>query len=131
MFLARLRLPAVSRLCRHRSADLGLSYDVGWDLRLPSKRLSLLNSYCNTFRLPANRLLSCARPLHSAYTLFPTAVGLARHISTMSGGDLAQHEVQSTIHANEKLVGQSGRHYLIERVLQSKEDPPAHVYLAS
>ncbi|MCJ1476952.1 hypothetical protein MMC13_005622 [Lambiella insularis] len=47
----------------------------------------------------------------------------------MSVDNLKQHETQSTIHANEKLVGQSGRHYLIERVLQSKEFPPAHVYL--
>ncbi|MCJ1382836.1 hypothetical protein MMC17_005949 [Xylographa soralifera] len=49
----------------------------------------------------------------------------------MSGNDLAQHVTQSTIHANEQLVGQSGRHYLIERVLQSKEVPPSHVYLTT
>ncbi|KAL9019227.1 MAG: hypothetical protein Q9185_003536 [Variospora sp. 1 TL-2023] len=39
----------------------------------------------------------------------------------MSVDDLKRHETQSTIHTNEKLVGQSGQHYLIERVLQSKE----------
>ena len=92
---------------------------------------SLLNIFCNTFHLSANRLLPRTRAFNSAYALVPAAVGLARRNNTMSESDLAQHEAQSTIHANEKLVGQSGRHYLIERVLQSKEDPPAHVYLAT
>lgn len=92
---------------------------------------SFLKTYLNTFRSPANRLSPCASALKSAYTLFPTTLGLPRHISTMSVDDLKQHETQSTIHTNEKLVGQSGRHYLIERVLQSKEVPPSHVYLTT
>ena len=77
---------------------------------------SLLNIYCKTFHLSINRLLPYARAFNSAYALFPTAVGLARRISTMSGGELAQHEAQSTIYVNEKLVGQSGRYYVFERV---------------
>ncbi|KAL8978782.1 MAG: hypothetical protein Q9177_006310 [Variospora cf. flavescens] len=49
----------------------------------------------------------------------------------MSVDNLKRHETQSTIHTNEKLVGQSGRRYLIERVLQSKEFPPSNVYLTT
>ncbi|KAL8967275.1 MAG: hypothetical protein Q9197_005516 [Variospora fuerteventurae] len=49
----------------------------------------------------------------------------------MSVDDLKRHETQSTILTNEKLVGQSGQHYLIERILQSKEFPPSNVYLTT
>ncbi|KAL9625998.1 MAG: hypothetical protein Q9204_007667 [Flavoplaca sp. TL-2023a] len=49
----------------------------------------------------------------------------------MSVDDLKRHETQSTIQTNEKLVGQSCRHYLIERVLQSKEFPRSYVYLTT
>ncbi|KAL9097946.1 MAG: hypothetical protein Q9163_006298 [Psora crenata] len=49
----------------------------------------------------------------------------------MPEDDSALHEAQSAIHTNEKLVGHSGRHYLIERILQSKEVPSSHVYLAT
>ncbi len=45
--------------------------------------------------------------------------------------DLTQHGMQSTTHANEELVGQSGNHYVIERVLQYREVPPCHVYLTT
>lgn len=32
---------------------------------------------------------------------------------------------------NDKLIGQSGREYLIEKVLQAKKTPPSNVYLAT
>ena len=92
---------------------------------------SFLSIYYDTFRLPANRFSRFASALQSAYPLFPAALGLPRHISTMSRDELTQHKTHSIIRANEELVGQSGRHYLIERVLQSKEVPPSHVYLAT
>ena len=77
---------------------------------------SLLNIYYKTFYLSINRLLPYAKAFNSAYALFLTAIGLARRISTMSGGELAQHEAQSTIYVNKKLVGQSGRYYIFERI---------------
>lgn len=83
------------------------------------------------FRLPATKLSPCISALNSNYALFPTTLGLPRHISTTSVDGLTQHETQSRIQTNEKLVGQSGRHYLIERVLQSKGVPPSHVYLTT
>ena len=86
---------------------------------------------CNTFYMPAKRLLPCTRALTSAYTLDSATPELQRRIITMSGNVLAQYATQSAIHANEKLVGQSGRHYLIERVLQSKQAPLSHVYLTT
>lgn len=89
---------------------------------------SFPNVYCNTSRLPVKRLLLCASAFKSDYKLFPTDRRLARHFS-MIGDGLTQHETQSAVHANGKLVGQSGRHYVIKRVLQSKEVPPSRVYL--
>ncbi|EFE42800.1 hypothetical protein TRV_02520 [Trichophyton verrucosum HKI 0517] len=38
--------------------------------------------------------------------------------------------IAKTIPAGTELIGQSGRHYIIEKVLQAKENSPLHVYLA-
>lgn len=89
---------------------------------------SIPKGCCNAFRLSP-----CGSAVNSAYTLYPTALELPYHSSTLSKDkdNLTQHEKQPTTHTNEKLVGQSGRHYVIERVLQSKDVPSSHVYLTT
>ena len=79
----------------------------------------------------ANRLLACASAPIPANILKSIAPTPSRYVSTMSGGVLTQHDKQSTIYANDELVGQCGRRYLVERVLQWKESPPSQIYLAT
>lgn len=109
------------RLTSHMTAIAMLPRCMSW----------VWNIHRNTFRCSSYRFSPYVSTLNLAYTVFPTALGLPRHGSTISGDDLTQHETQSTIPAAEKLVGHSGRHYQVERVLQSKEAPPSHVYLTT
>lgn len=56
-----------------------------------------------------------------------------RYISTIPPlpADQSQHETQKTSSMSAGLVGQSGRHYQIERVLQEKGSAAGRVYLAT
>jgi len=92
---------------------------------------SSLNRYRIIRRSSAYGSLPYVKPLYIAYNVFPFALGLPHSISNTSQENLTQYTEQPTIHANEKLVGQSGRIYQIERILQSKEVPPSHVYLTT
>ena len=66
-------------------------------------------------------------------TAFSAIIRLRRHSSTIlpPPADHAQNAIQNMASTTEELVGQSGRHYLIERVLQEKVNPPRRVYLAT
>lgn len=44
--------------------------------------------------------------------------------------DHAQHGIQKMAYTTLEPIGQSGRRYLIERVLQENGNPPRRVYLA-
>ena len=88
---------------------------------------SFLSIYYNTFPLACEQVITVCECVKNQLTLcflllllldFPAILAL------FSRDESTQHETHSTVCANEKLVGQSGRHYLIERVLQSKEVPP-------
>ena len=64
---------------------------------------------------------------------FPATIRLRCHTSTMppSPAYHAQHEIQKMASTTAEPVGQSGRRYLIERVLQEKGVSPRRVYLAT
>ena len=65
----------------------------------------------------------------------PATVRLRRHTSTVAplplASDHAQHETKMMVSTAAEPLGQSGRRYLIERVLQEKGNPPRRVYLAT
>lgn len=75
--------------------------------------------------LLANRLSRSARLVKPGAITCPNALRSPRRIANMSRGGGTQHGM------SEKLVGQSGRQYIIERVLQFKEVPLSYVYLAT
>ncbi len=62
----------------------------------------------------------------------PATVRLPRHASPMPptplAADHAQHEIKMMASTTAEPLGQSGSHYLIERVLQEKGNPPRRVY---
>ena len=71
-------------------------------------------------------------PTHLS-TIFPATVRLRRYASTMplSLVDHVQQETQKTVSVSAERIGQSGRRYSIERVLQERDIPVRRVYLAT
>jgi len=59
----------------------------------------------------------------------PATVRLPRHAPPPPlAADHAQHEIKMMASTTAEPLGQSGSHYLIERVLQEKGNPPRRVY---
>lgn len=89
---------------------------------------------CRT-RLGVARLTTFGLPKPSSAIFsatVPATVRLRRHASTRAPpAHQAQHETQKTMSTTTEPVGQSGRRYLIERVLQERGTPPRRVYLAT
>src|SRR2546423_11825333 len=59
----------------------------------------------------------------------PTIVRLRRYTTTMPPADRTHHGIQKATSTTAEIVGQSGRRYLIKRVLQDEEIPPGRAFL--
>ncbi len=93
----------------------------------PYRALSLLKYLgSGTARLPT-------RFLTPSSIAFPATVQPPRHNSTIPPSPLPADysKIQEMASITGEPVGQSGCHYLIERVLQEKGLPPRRVYLAT
>jgi hypothetical protein len=63
-------------------------------------------------------------------TAFPATVNFPRYTSTMPPGKLTQHATAEAASSDVEIVGESGRHYRIEQILQEKGNPLYRVCLA-
>lgn len=98
----------------------------------PPRSFTLLTVRSCRTPLSAPRILAFGLRTPSIAAL-PTIVRLRRYTSTMLPlpADRTHHDIQKATPTTAEIVGQSGRRYLIERVLQDKEILSGRVFLAT
>ncbi len=59
---------------------------------------------------------------------FPTILSCSRYSSTIPPAK--KYQTQELVYSGKRIVGEFGRCYVVEQILQEKGNPPRHVYLA-